>query len=34
MANLHQPIKLKILAIGVEVGVDSLAVIGFMRICG
>ena len=34
MANLHQTIKLKIFATGVEVGVDSLSVIGFMRICG
>ena len=34
MANLHQPLKLKILASGVAVGVDSLTVIGFMRICG
>ena len=34
MANLHQPIKLKILAIGVAVDVDSLAVIGFMRLGG
>ena len=32
MANLHQPIKLKIFATGVEVNVDSLAAIGFMRI--
>ena len=34
MINLHQPIKLKILAIGVAVDVDSLAVIGFMSIGG
>ena len=33
MADLHQPIKLKILASGVAVYVDSLAVIGFMRSC-
>ena len=29
MANLHQPIKLKILATGVAVGVDSLTVFWF-----
>ena len=34
MANLHQPIKLEILAIGVAVDVDYLAVIGFMRLGG
>ena len=32
MGKLHQPIKLEILATGAAVGVDSLAVIGFMRI--
>ena len=30
----HQPIKLKILATGVVVDVDSLAVIGIMRLGG
>ena len=34
MANFHQPIKLKILAIGVAVDVDSLTVIGIMRLGG
>ena len=34
MACLHQAIKLKILATGVAVGVDSLTVIGFMRLGG
>ena len=34
MANLHQPIKLKIFSTGVEVDVDSLAVIGLVRLGG
>ena len=34
MAYLLQPIKLKILATGDEVGVDSLTAIGFMRLGG
>ena len=34
MANLHQPIKFKIFATGVGVGVDSLTVIEFMRLGG
>ena len=32
--NFDQPIRLEILATGAAIYVDSLTVIGFMRICG